>query len=173
MLDEKDLLKYKAIRINKPMIYAITAVCTVSGIVKIIMIGCGVTVLTTWRVYNSILVVFLECVGICMAISGIRLRKRIKKMIHKTNKNFKLTFMMIVGNLGMQFTSLTLLIWMIAPDIFGKRSEKNDLILWVCGLGSFFIFIGALHVHFLGSSFCLCMERKLEMAKEEVLYRRM
>ena len=120
MLDEKDLLKYKAIIINKPIIYAVTIVTVVAGIVKIIMIGQGVTVMTSWRVYDSVLIIFLSGLGICMGISGFRLRKRLRKMMHRTKKTLKLTLMMVVGNLGFQLTSLTLLIWMIVPNVFGK-----------------------------------------------------
>jgi hypothetical protein len=120
MLDEKDLIKYKAIMINRPTIYAVTAATVAAGIMKIIMIGCGITVLVTWRVYDSILIVLLVGLGICMTISGYRLRKRLQQMMHKSKGTFKLTLMMVVGNLGMQFTALTLLIWMTLPNLFGK-----------------------------------------------------
>jgi hypothetical protein len=138
MLDEKSLMKYKAIKINKPTIYAILSIMSMASIIKIILIGTGMTIMTSWRIYNSFFILGLLVLAICMSINGYRLRIRVKKMINKSKGTFKLTFMMVFGNIGMNCTSIIVFIWMVAPNIFGEELKKKWLIF--VGLYSWFVF---------------------------------
>lgn len=119
LLDEKDLIKHKAIVINKPMLYAICAFLVLTGALKVVLVGAGMSVVQAYRVYNPLLCLILTCVCISMIFCGIKLRHKLKKLVQKSGSTFKLTLMMLLGNLGMIGTIVSLVIWCAVPDIFG------------------------------------------------------
>ncbi len=120
MLNDRDLIKYKAVRINTPMFYAVLIGISVSGGLKVILIGAGYTILLTWRVYNVLLCLICGSLSFSMTYSGIRLRRKLKRLIDKPGSSYKLMAMMVLGNLGMQSVIISLITFMSNPNVFGK-----------------------------------------------------
>jgi hypothetical protein len=139
MLDEKDIVKYKAVMINKPAIYAITIAMVAAGILKIILIGVGYTVRATWLIYNCILVTLLVSLGVCMMFTGYRIRNRVHQLLYRNKATFKITLMMIFGNIGTQCTAVSLLLWMIKPSLFGKDFSSVEWLI-LTGMWTWFVY---------------------------------
>jgi hypothetical protein len=119
VLDERDLIKYKGLVVKKWNAMVLVLFVCGSGLLRVILIATGESIIVAFRVWNVIITLVFFTLSFSMVINGWRLRRKVKKMMHKSGGTKKLTLMMIGGNLLFSTAGISLLLWISIPNLFG------------------------------------------------------